>query len=82
MIHQFAKKKFCEVWKEQTDQGMSTATLDRQKAWAKENYPDWALVFLLNGLVDIDEYQEMLKAMSVWKRANPVGRITKGRRRA
>lgn len=80
MVHQFSRKRFCEVWTEQTGQGLSTSTLDRQKAWAKENYPDWAMVFLLNGLIDIDEYQEMLKAMSAWKRVNPVGRITKGRR--
>ena len=47
--------------------GISYPTMVRRREWAQRHYPDWYLVFLPNGWVDIQEYQKLNTAYATWK---------------
>lgn len=53
---------------------MSKTTYYRRLSYAKTNYPDWYLVYLPSGRIDIKEYQkfETWRSQKLWEsKADP-----------
>lgn len=75
-LYQLNRIQFMKLWKsirkdkktgEEYEAPMSEPTFYRRRAWAQENYPDWKKVFLVDGRIDVKEYQKFNTFYSLHK---------------
>lgn len=75
-LYQVNRIQFMNVWTtlrkdketgKEYEAPMSEPTFYRRRSWAQEHYKDWKKVFLIDGRVDIKEYQKFNTFYSLYK---------------